>query len=76
MICRKKGANSSAVSAVIEQRKMASSLKRADLVWISGKGLFTVRVVRHWNRLPRDVVDSLSLRTFKARLDQDLGNLI
>jgi len=32
--------------------------------------------VRQWNRLPRDVVDALSLETFKARLDQALGNPI
>ena len=28
------------------------------------KKLFTVRVVRHWNRLPSQVVDALSLETF------------
>ena len=38
--------------------------------------VFTVRVVRHWNRLPRVVVDAPSLETFKARLDKALGNLI
>ena len=37
---------------------------------------FTVRVVRHWNRLPSNVVDAQPLETFKARLDQALGNLI
>ena len=36
----------------------------------------TVRVMRHWKRLPRDVVDAPSLETFKARLDQALGNVI
>ena len=36
----------------------------------------TVRMMRHWNRLPSDVVDAPSLETFKARLDQPLGNLI
>jgi len=40
------------------------------------KKFFTIRVVRHWNRLPRDVVDAPSLETFKVRLDQALGNLI
>ena len=37
-----------------------------------------MRVVRHWNRLPRDVVCpwTVSLETFKVRLDQALGNLI
>ncbi|KAM6360376.1 uncharacterized protein FN964_005608 isoform 1-T1 [Alca torda] len=37
---------------------------------------FTVRVVRHWNRLPREVVEAPSLETFKARLDEALSNLI
>jgi len=40
------------------------------------KKSLTVRVVRQWNRLPRNVVDALSLKTFKERLDQALGNLI
>jgi len=35
-----------------------------------------VRVVSHWNKLPRDVVDAPSLETFKVRLDKALGNLI
>ena len=34
-----------------------------------------MRVVRHWNRLFSDVVDALSLETFKVRLDQALGSL-
>ena len=37
---------------------------------------FTVRVVRCWHRLPSDVVDTLFLETFKARLDQALGSLM
>jgi len=40
------------------------------------KKFFTVRVVRHWNRFPREVVDALSLEVFKARLDGALGSLI
>ena len=37
---------------------------------------FSVRVVRHWNRLPIEVVDAASLEVFKARLDGALANLI
>jgi len=40
------------------------------------KKSFTVRMVRHWNRLLSDVVDALSLETFKVRLDKALGNLV
>ena len=40
------------------------------------KKSFTVRVVKHWNRLPRDVVDAPFLETFKDRLNQTLRNLV
>jgi len=33
------------------------------------KKIFTKRVVRHWHRLPREMLDALSLETLKARLD-------
>ncbi|KFO82638.1 hypothetical protein N303_13798, partial [Cuculus canorus] len=40
------------------------------------KNFFTMRVVRHWHRLPRDAVDAPSLEVFKARLDGALGSLV
>ena len=35
-----------------------------------------MRVVRHWNRLPREAVAAPSLAVFKARLDRVLGTLV
>ncbi|KFV71513.1 hypothetical protein N307_15332, partial [Dryobates pubescens] len=40
------------------------------------KKFFTMRVVRHWNRVPKEVVEAPYLEIFKARLDAALGNLI
>ncbi|KFP20686.1 hypothetical protein Z169_13599, partial [Egretta garzetta] len=40
------------------------------------KKFFTMRVVKHWNRLPREVVEAPSLEAFKARLDRALSNLM
>ncbi|KFQ92956.1 hypothetical protein Y956_02060, partial [Nipponia nippon] len=40
------------------------------------KKFFTIRVRRHWNRLPREAVDAPSLEAFKARLDGALSNLV
>ena len=40
------------------------------------KKFFTMRMVRHWNRLPREAVDAPSLAVFKARLYGAFSNLI
>ncbi|KFP73081.1 hypothetical protein N311_01316, partial [Apaloderma vittatum] len=40
------------------------------------KKFFTMRLVRPWHRLPREVVAAPSLRTFKVRLDGALSNLV
>ena len=40
------------------------------------KTFFTVRVVRHWNRLPSEVVVTTSPEAFKAGLDGALSNLV
>ena len=40
------------------------------------KKFFTVRVVRHQNRLPRGVADTPSLQAFEAKLHGALSNLL
>jgi len=51
----------------LEQKKFCTNMQ---------KNFFTVRVMEHWNRLPREVVDSPALEIFRTRLDAYLCSLL
>ncbi|KFQ08445.1 hypothetical protein N329_12494, partial [Haliaeetus albicilla] len=40
------------------------------------KNFLTERVVRRWNRLPKEVVESPSLEGFKKRVDKALQDMV
>jgi len=74
---KKKGTDFLAGSVVIGQGEiLAFQLKEHKFRLNVRKKSFAISNVKHWNRLLRELVDALSLETFKVRLDRALSNLI
>ena len=40
------------------------------------KNFFTGRVIKHWNRLPGEVVEAPSLEVFKRCVDAELRDMV
>jgi len=51
----------------LKQRKFCLNMR---------KHFFPLRVTEHWNRLPREAVESSSLEILKTRLDKVLCSLL
>jgi len=59
-----------------EQCRIPVSDRRSRFRLDMRKKFFTMRVVKHWNTLPREAVEAPSLEMFNARLDGALSNLV
>jgi len=57
-------------------RGNGSKLKEGRFRLDIRKNYFTMRVLKHWNRLPREAVTAPSLAVLKAILDGALSNLV
>jgi len=74
--CRKDGENIFSRACCDRTRSNGFKLRERRFRLDIRKKFFTTRVVKYWNRLPREAVEAPSLETFKAGLDGALSNLM